>query len=86
VVDNPLTVFFSIFMAVWTVTFIEFWKRETSKLQFEWDAIDFEKKMEPMRTKFELLKDLEKKRNPITDVSLSFFLHYFTKKKLHNLF
>ena len=61
-------------MAVWTVLFIEFWKRETSKLQFEWDVIDFEKKMEPIRAKFELINNLKKKKNPITDVSSVLFV------------
>lgn len=66
-VDNPLTVFFSVFMAVWTVLFVEFWKREQSKLQFEWDAIDFEKKSETIRPQFELKVQM-KKTNPITKV------------------
>ena len=69
VVDNPLTVLFSVFMAVWTVLFIEFWKREQSKLQFEWDAIDFEKKNEPIRPQFEL-RVTTKIKNRVTDVSL----------------
>jgi hypothetical protein len=66
-VDNPLTVFFSVFMAVWTVLFVEFWKREQSKLQFEWDATDFERKNETIRPQFEL-KVPTKRRNPITGV------------------
>ncbi|CAF0848775.1 unnamed protein product [Brachionus calyciflorus] len=65
IVDNPFTVFFSVFMAVWTVLFIEFWKREQSKLQFEWDVIDFEKKNEPIRPEFEL-KVNTKRKNPVT--------------------
>lgn len=73
IVDNPFTVFFSVFMAVWTVLFIEFWKREQSKLQFEWDAIDFEKKNEPIRPEFEL-KVNTKRKNPITGVGI-FFLN-----------
>ena len=64
-VDNSLTVFFSVFMAVWTVLFIEFWKREQSKLQFEWDSHDFEKKNEPIRPEFEL-KVSTKRTNNIT--------------------
>jgi hypothetical protein len=64
-VDNPLTVFFSVFMAVWTVLFIELWKREQSKLQFEWDAHDFEKKNEPIRPQFEF-KVSTKRKNRIT--------------------
>lgn len=69
IVDNPFTVFFSVFMAVWTVLFIEFWKREQSKLQFEWDVIDFEKNNEILRPEFEL-KVNTKRKNPITGVSL----------------
>ena len=69
IVDNPLTVFYSIFMAVWTVLFIEKWKRKNINLQYEWDVIDFEKKMERMRVEYELLSNLPKKKNPLTDVT-----------------
>ena len=41
--DNPLAIHFSVFMCFWTVFFIEFWKRETSRLQYEWDAMNFDK-------------------------------------------
>ncbi len=44
VIDNGGTVFFSIVMAIWSVLFIEFWKRQQNTLQFEWDIIDFENK------------------------------------------
>lgn len=64
-VDNPATIFFSIFMAVWTVLFIEFWKREQTRLQFEWDVIGFGKGNEMIRPEFEL-KVNEKRTNPIT--------------------
>jgi hypothetical protein len=57
-------------MAVWTVLFIEFWKREQSKLQFEWDTTDFEKKIENIRPEFEL-KVPVKRKNPVTGVSFS---------------
>lgn len=52
-------------MAVWTVLFIEYWKREQSKLQFEWDTIDFQKKIESVRPEFEL-KVKEKRPHPVT--------------------
>lgn len=69
-VDNPATVFFSIFMAVWTVLFIEFWKREQSRLQFEWDIVGFGKETEMIRPEFELQVPANSKRiNPITKVS-----------------
>ncbi|RMZ94526.1 anoctamin-4-like isoform X2, partial [Brachionus plicatilis] len=80
IVDNPFTVFFSVFMAVWTVLFIEFWKREQSKLQFEWDVIDFEKKNEILRPEFEL-KVNTKRKNPITGEEEPYvpFLKRFTR-------
>lgn len=40
-------------MCFWTVLFIEFWKRETSRLQYEWDTVNFEKKMQPIRPEYE---------------------------------
>lgn len=94
-VDNPLTVFFSVFMAVWTVLFVEFWKREQSKLQFEWDAIDFEKKSETIRPQFEL-KVPDRRTNPITGVNktkntkknfllyLKFFVYCFAIERVLN--
>lgn len=74
-VDNPFTVFFSGFMAVWTVVFIEFWKREQSKLQFEWDTHDFEKSNEPVRPEFEIkvAKMGTRRLNRVTGVS--FYSH-----------
>lgn len=72
-IDNPLTVFFSLFMAVWTVLFYEFWKRQQSRLQFRWDVVDFEKN-QTIRPEFEriVFEDPKlnqlKRKNPITDV------------------
>ena len=68
-VDNPLTVFYSVFMAVWTVLFIEFWKRKTSVLQFEWDTIDYEKRNETIRPQFET-RVATRRKNPVTGVSV----------------
>lgn len=64
-VDNPATIFFSIFMAVWTVLFIEFWKREQSKLQFEWDITTSGRDSMMIRPEFEIEVN-EKRINPIT--------------------
>ena len=52
-------------MAIWTVLFIEFWKREQSKLQFEWDTFKFGKKTEMIRPDYEI-KVNQSQRNPIT--------------------
>jgi hypothetical protein len=71
-IDNPATVFFSVFMAVWTVLFIEFWKREQAKLQFEWDVTNLNSnESEIIRPEFELLVT-ETRENPVTKVN------YFT--------
>ena len=42
VVDNPATIFFTIFMALWATFFIEFWKRQQSRIQYDWDVSDYE--------------------------------------------
>lgn len=66
-VDNPLTVLYSILMSIWAVLFIEFWKRKQYELQFEWDVVDFEKKNEPLRPDFEN-QVKRTRRNRITGV------------------
>ena len=40
--DNPATIFFTIFMALWATFFIEFWKRQQARIQYDWDVADFE--------------------------------------------
>ncbi|XP_034039652.1 anoctamin-1a [Thalassophryne amazonica] len=39
--DNPATVFFSIFMALWAVLFMEHWKRRQMRLNYLWDLTGF---------------------------------------------
>uniref|UniRef100_A0A287CSI3 Anoctamin n=1 Tax=Ictidomys tridecemlineatus TaxID=43179 RepID=A0A287CSI3_ICTTR len=40
--DNPATVFFSVFMALWAATFMEHWKRKQMRLNYRWDLTGFE--------------------------------------------
>uniref|UniRef100_A0A673X0Y1 Anoctamin n=1 Tax=Salmo trutta TaxID=8032 RepID=A0A673X0Y1_SALTR len=40
--DNPATVFFSIFMALWATMFMEHWKRRQMRLNYIWDLTGFE--------------------------------------------
>ncbi|MGH0170300.1 UNVERIFIED_CONTAM: hypothetical protein FKN15_063990 [Acipenser sinensis] len=40
--DYGGTVFFSIFMALWAVTFLEYWKRTNAILAHRWDCSEFE--------------------------------------------
>ncbi|TNM90528.1 hypothetical protein fugu_002817, partial [Takifugu bimaculatus] len=39
--DNPATVFFSVFMALWAVLFMEHWKRRQMRLNYVWDLTGF---------------------------------------------
>lgn len=39
--DHPGTVFFSVFMSFWAVTFLEYWKRKMATLAHHWDCMDF---------------------------------------------
>uniref|UniRef100_A0A803JMK5 Anoctamin n=1 Tax=Xenopus tropicalis TaxID=8364 RepID=A0A803JMK5_XENTR len=40
--DNPATVFFSVFMALWAASFMEHWKRRQMRLNYRWDLTGFE--------------------------------------------
>uniref|UniRef100_A0A8C9T263 Anoctamin n=1 Tax=Scleropages formosus TaxID=113540 RepID=A0A8C9T263_SCLFO len=48
--DNPATVFFSIFMALWAAMFMEHWKRRQMRLNYIWDLTGFEDE-EPEKVK-----------------------------------
>ncbi|XP_068172569.1 anoctamin-1a isoform X2 [Antennarius striatus] len=39
--DNPATVFFAVFMALWAVLFMEHWKRRQMRLNYTWDLTGF---------------------------------------------
>ncbi|XP_034541039.1 anoctamin-1-like [Notolabrus celidotus] len=47
--DNPATVFFSIFMALWAAMFMEHWKRRQMRLNHEWDLTGFEEEEEALK-------------------------------------
>ncbi|XP_075997938.1 anoctamin-1 [Genypterus blacodes] len=51
--DNPATVFFSIFMALWAAMFMEHWKRRQMKLNYEWDLTGFEDEEDHPRAEYE---------------------------------
>ncbi|MGH0133627.1 UNVERIFIED_CONTAM: hypothetical protein FKN15_075996 [Acipenser sinensis] len=40
--DNPATVFFSVFMALWATMFLEHWKRRQMRLCYQWDLTGLE--------------------------------------------
>ncbi|XP_074227650.1 anoctamin-1 isoform X5 [Camelus bactrianus] len=88
--DNPATVFFSVFMALWAATFMEHWKRKQMRLNYRWDLTGFEEEEEAVkdhpRAEYEarvLEKSLKKEsKNKETDkVKLTWrdrFPAYFT--------
>uniref|UniRef100_A0A2R8ZHR6 Anoctamin n=1 Tax=Pan paniscus TaxID=9597 RepID=A0A2R8ZHR6_PANPA len=61
--DNPATVFFSVFMALWAATFMEHWKRKQMRLNYRWDLTGFEEEEDHPRAEYEarvLEKSLKK--------------------------
>ncbi|XP_015271501.1 PREDICTED: LOW QUALITY PROTEIN: anoctamin-2-like [Gekko japonicus] len=58
--DNPATVFFSIFMALWATMFLENWKRLQMRLSYFWDLTGLEEEEEHPRPEYEI-KVLQKK-------------------------
>ncbi|XP_078289932.1 anoctamin-1 isoform X9 [Panthera onca] len=51
--DNPATVFFSVFMALWAATFMEHWKRKQMRLNYRWDLTGFEEEEDHPRAEYE---------------------------------
>ncbi|XP_044133772.1 anoctamin-2 [Bufo gargarizans] len=63
--DNPATVFFSVFMALWATLFLEHWKRLQMRLSYFWDLTGLEEEEEHPRPEYEtkLLLMKEKCKN-----------------------
>ncbi|KAM4847054.1 anoctamin-1 isoform 2-T2 [Thomomys bottae] len=84
--DNPATVFFSVFMALWAATFMEHWKRKQMRLNYLWDLTGFEEDEDHPRAEYEarvLQKSLQKelKHKETDKVKLTWkdrFPAYFT--------
>ncbi|KAL0972989.1 hypothetical protein UPYG_G00197370 [Umbra pygmaea] len=70
--DNGGTVFFSIFMALWAVTFLEYWKRTNAVLTHRWDCSEFEELEERPRPEFTALAPMTM-RNPVTGAEEPYF-------------
>uniref|UniRef100_A0A8C3SNI2 Anoctamin n=1 Tax=Chelydra serpentina TaxID=8475 RepID=A0A8C3SNI2_CHESE len=65
--DHPGTVFFSVFMSFWAVTFLEYWKRKSATLAHHWDCLDFQEEEERPRPEFAAMAP-QMEQNPITGV------------------
>lgn len=53
-IDNPITVVFAMFMSLWSVFCLEFWKRRQAKLQYEWDVWDSCALEQPSRPQYHI--------------------------------
>ncbi|KAF8945156.1 Anoctamin-7 [Haplosporangium gracile] len=51
VFDNALTLPYALFMSVWSALFVEYWKRKSAVLAYEWNTLDFEQ-LERARPEF----------------------------------
>ncbi|XP_036611726.1 anoctamin-7 [Trichosurus vulpecula] len=70
--DNNGTIFFSVFMSLWAVTFLEYWKRKSAMLAYRWDCSDYKDYEERPRPQFALMAPLVT-RNPITNLEEPYF-------------
>ncbi|KAM9852900.1 anoctamin-7 [Aulostomus maculatus] len=70
--DNGGTVFLSVFMSLWAVTFLEYWKRTCSSLSHRWDCSDFQDIEERPRPEFTAMAPMTM-RNPVTGAEEPYF-------------
>ncbi|NXO50169.1 ANO7 protein, partial [Aramus guarauna] len=70
--DHGGTVFFSIFMSLWAVLFLEFWKRTNASLAHHWDCFDFEDIEERPRPQFTAMAPMMR-INPVTGAEEPYF-------------
>uniref|UniRef100_A0A6Q2Y4Q4 Anoctamin n=1 Tax=Esox lucius TaxID=8010 RepID=A0A6Q2Y4Q4_ESOLU len=70
--DTPCMCTTSIFMALWAVTFLEYWKRSNAVLTHRWDCSEFQEIEERPRPEFTALAPLTM-RNPVTGAEEPYF-------------
>ncbi|XP_043849245.1 anoctamin-7 [Dromiciops gliroides] len=70
--DNTGTIFFSVFMSLWAVTFLEYWKRKSATLSYRWDCSDYKDYEEPPRPQFSVMAPVMT-QNPITHLEEPYF-------------
>ena len=65
VFDNGGSVFFAVFMSIWAVAFLEFWKRQNAHLSHRWSMDDYEEEDSYPRPDYCAKAKLQK-ANPVT--------------------
>ncbi|XP_065159820.1 anoctamin-1-like isoform X3 [Atheta coriaria] len=82
IVDNPVTIFFAVFMSIWSALYLELWKRYSAGIAHRWGLTGFSLQCEPPRPEYlnKLAYAKKEKLNVIT--ALSEPVVPFWKKKL----
>ncbi|XP_028611203.1 anoctamin-7 [Grammomys surdaster] len=79
--DHGGTVFFSLFMALWAVLLLEYWKRKNATLAYRWDCSDYEDIEERPRPQFAATAPMTA-LNPITGEDEPYFPE---KNRIHRM-
>ncbi|XP_035297044.1 anoctamin-7 isoform X3 [Cricetulus griseus] len=79
--DHGGTVFFSLFMALWAVLLLEYWKRKNATLAYRWDCSDYEDIEERPRPQFAAMAPMTA-LNPITGEDEPYFPE---KRRVHRI-
>ncbi|XP_029472982.1 anoctamin-7 [Rhinatrema bivittatum] len=79
--DHGGTIFYSIFISLWAVTFLEYWKRTNATLAHHWDCFDFQEIEERPRPEFTAMAPLSM-RNPITGTEEPYFPEWNRTKRI----
>lgn len=64
---HPGTVFYAIFVSLWSVFFLEYWKRHSFSLAHYWDCLDMDAEEERARPQF-AARAPHVERNPVTGI------------------
>ena len=60
--DNNTTVVFAVLMSLWSVVFLDFWKRYSAEIEHRWDVLGFDPEEEPPRPAYFLqLKNVKRR-------------------------
>ncbi|XP_008827371.1 anoctamin-7 [Nannospalax galili] len=79
--DHGGTVFFSLFMALWAVLFLEYWKRQSATLAYRWGCSDYEGIEERPRPQFAATAPMTA-LNPVTQEEEP---HFPEKLRVHRM-
>ena len=79
--DHTGSVVFSVFMSLWAVAFLEYWKRENASLAHRWGVEDFKMQDAKPRPAYQA-KAKKEKSNPITDQNEPYISPWLTKRRM----